>query len=125
MAIIDVYNKARNVTYVYDSVSYWDKELKQPRSKRKLIGKRDAEGNIIPTGKRGRKKAETEGQKKPSDSDTGYRSKYEQSLEIIAEKDAQILELKQNLAEAQRENRSLRRVIEQSRLLFKKALQEN
>ena len=41
MAIIDVYNKQRNVTYVYDSISYWDKSLKQPRSHRKLIGKRD------------------------------------------------------------------------------------
>ena len=41
MAIINLYNKKLNVTYVYDSVSYWDKDLKQPRSKRKLIGKRD------------------------------------------------------------------------------------
>ena len=36
MAIINLYNKKLNVTYVYDSVSYWDKDLKQPRSKRKL-----------------------------------------------------------------------------------------
>ena len=41
MAIINLYNKKLNVTYVYDSVSYWDKDLKQPHSKRKLIGKRD------------------------------------------------------------------------------------
>ena len=27
MAIVKVHNKARNVTYVYESVSYWDKEL--------------------------------------------------------------------------------------------------
>lgn len=31
MFIVKVYNKARNVTYVYESYSYWDKELKQPR----------------------------------------------------------------------------------------------
>ena len=54
MAQIDVYNRERGVIYVYESVSYWNKELKQPRSKRKLIGKRDAKGNIIPTGPRGR-----------------------------------------------------------------------
>ena len=41
MAIVKVHNKARNVTYVYESVSYWDKELKQPRSHRKLIGRID------------------------------------------------------------------------------------
>ena len=56
MAIINLYNKKLNVTYVYDSVSYWDKDLKQPRSKRKLIGKRDPVTNeIIPTSGRGRR----------------------------------------------------------------------
>lgn len=50
-----IYKKVKSgTTYVYDSVSYWDKELKQPRSKRKLIGKLDPDtGEIIPTGKRG------------------------------------------------------------------------
>ena len=43
MAIVKIYNKARGVTYVYESHSYWDKELKQPRSNRKLIGKVDPE----------------------------------------------------------------------------------
>ena len=37
MAIVKVHNKTRNITYVYESISYWDKELKQPRSRRKLI----------------------------------------------------------------------------------------
>ena len=45
-------------TYVYESESYWDKEKKQPRSRRRLIGKIDEEtGEIVPTsGKRGRKR---------------------------------------------------------------------
>lgn len=56
MAIIKKYNKDNNTTYVYDSVSYWDKEKQQPRSKRKLIGKIDPEtGEIVPTAGRGRK----------------------------------------------------------------------
>lgn len=43
---------------IYESESYWDKEKKQPRSRRKLIGKLDEEtGEIIPTGKSGRKKS--------------------------------------------------------------------
>ena len=54
MAIIKQLNKKNGITYVYDSVSYWDKEKKQPRSKRKLIGKIDPiTGDIVPTGKRG------------------------------------------------------------------------
>ena len=53
--VAKVYKKTKNgTTYVYDSVSYWDKDLKQPRSKRKLIGKLDPDtGEIIPTGKKG------------------------------------------------------------------------
>ena len=56
MAIIKKYNKANGTTYVYESVSYWDKEKQQPRSKRKLIGKIDPEtGEVVPTNGKGRK----------------------------------------------------------------------
>lgn len=44
MSIVKLKNKRSGVTYVYESESYWDKEKKQPRSKRILIGKLD-EGN--------------------------------------------------------------------------------
>ena len=58
MAIIKHLDKKYGVVYVYESVSYWDKEKKQPRSKRKLIGKIDpVTGEIVPTGKRGRPSA--------------------------------------------------------------------
>ena len=61
MSIIKHKDKRTGVTYVYESESYWDKEKKQPRSRRKLIGKLDEEtGEIIPTGKSGRKKSESE-----------------------------------------------------------------
>lgn len=59
MAIVKQYHKDTNTTYVYDSESYWDPEKKQSRSRRKVIGKIDPDtGEIIPTGKRGRKKNE-------------------------------------------------------------------
>lgn len=60
-SIIKKLNKKTGITYVYESESYWDKEKKQPRSKRKLIGKIDEEtGEIVPTnGRKGRKKKET------------------------------------------------------------------
>ena len=58
MAIIKQYHKDTDTTYVYDSQSYWDAEKGQSRSKRRLLGKLDPEtGEIVPTGKRGRKKA--------------------------------------------------------------------
>lgn len=56
MALIKQYHKDTDTTYVYESISYWDEEKKQSRSKRRVIGKLDPEtGEIIPTGKRGRK----------------------------------------------------------------------
>lgn len=59
MAIIKQYHKDTDTTYVYESISYWDEEKKQSRSKRRVIGKLDPEtGEIIPTGKRGRKPKE-------------------------------------------------------------------
>lgn len=46
-------SSSRGAKYAYESVSYWDKEKKQPRSKRKYIGRVDPEtGEIIPTGMR-------------------------------------------------------------------------
>lgn len=61
MAIIKQYHKDTDTTYVYESISYWDAEKGQSRSKRRVIGKIDSQtGEIIPTGKRGRtKKNET------------------------------------------------------------------
>lgn len=57
MAIIKQYHKDTDTTYVYESISYWDAEKGQSRSKRKVIGKVDpSTGEIVPTGKRGRKK---------------------------------------------------------------------
>ncbi len=56
MAIIKEYQKKTGTTYVFESISVWDKEKKQSRAKRRLIGKIDPKtGEIVPTGKRGRK----------------------------------------------------------------------
>ena len=41
-------DKKTGIKYAYESTSYWDKEKKQPRSKRKYLGKVDPEtGEII------------------------------------------------------------------------------
>lgn len=104
MAIINLYNKKLNVTYVYDSVSYWDKDLKQPRSKRKLIGKRDPVTNeIIPTSGRGRRNNTdaSASEKQSAHSDSSTELKYEKCLEAIREKDATIQEQKKQIADLQ------------------------
>ena len=55
MAMIKQFDKRSGITYVYESTSYWDREKKQPRSKRKLIGKLDpVTGEIVPTDGRGK-----------------------------------------------------------------------
>lgn len=86
MSLVKLKDKRSGTTYVYESESYWDKEKKQPRSRRKLIGKLDEEtGEIIPTGKSGRKKAaqkETEENSSPEP--------ITEHLRIIAEKEEQI-----------------------------------
>ena len=61
MARVNQLDKRSGITYVYDSISYWDKEKKQPRSKRTLIGRLDpVRGKIIPTDGRGRKRNQKE-----------------------------------------------------------------
>ncbi len=98
MAIIDSYNRKRGVIYVYDSFSYWDKELGQPRSKRRLLGRRDPDtSEVIPTRKRKEKPAVT-----LADSDSGpdYATLYRRSQENIRKKDALIQRLRRELAEA-------------------------
>lgn len=52
-------DKRSGITYAYESISYWDKDKKQSRSKRTLIGRVDNEtGKIVPTDGRGRRKKE-------------------------------------------------------------------
>jgi len=59
MATVNQFDKRSGITYVYESVSYWDKEKQQPRATRKLIGKRDAQtGEIVPTDGRGKRRHE-------------------------------------------------------------------
>lgn len=61
MAIVKQLDKRSGITYVYESVSYWDREKKQPRSKRTLIGRLDpATGEIVPTDGRGKRRAQKE-----------------------------------------------------------------
>lgn len=49
-SIVYQIDKKSGAKYAFESVSYWDKEKKQPRSKRKYLGKVDPDtGEIIPS----------------------------------------------------------------------------
>jgi transposase len=51
-AIVRQTNKTTGITYVYESISFWDKDKQQSRAKRVCIGKIDPEtGDIAPTRK--------------------------------------------------------------------------
>lgn len=56
-SIIKSLDKRSGITYVYESVAYWDKEEHQSRAHRVLIGKIDpATGEMIPTDGRGNRR---------------------------------------------------------------------
>ena len=82
MAIIKQDHKDTDTTYVYESTSYWDAEKKQSRSRRKCIGKVDPEtGEIVPTGRRGRKKKATESVSEENDHQLSVQ--YDQAIKEI------------------------------------------
>lgn len=59
MAMVKQLDKRSGITYVYESVSYWDKEKKQGRSKRTLVGRLDpVSGEIVPTDGRGKRRGQ-------------------------------------------------------------------
>lgn len=98
MSIIKHKDKRTGVTYVYESESYWDKEKKQPRSKRTLIGKLDDEtGEIVPTGKSGRKKSDKQ------DAAPSEVQPVSAQIELIKKKDEIIKELKAENAALRKE----------------------
>ena len=108
MAIIKQYHKDTDTTYVYESESYWDPELKQARSKRTCIGKLDpSTGEIIPTGKRGRKKS-SPAEITESDEYSKLLSRYEEAQKENKALTSRIRELEKELSDASKQIRSYR-----------------
>lgn len=74
MAIIYQHDKRSGITYAYESISFWDKEKKQSRAKRTLIGRVDSvSGEIVPTDGRCKK----DKVKKVTDDNPDYKVLYE------------------------------------------------
>ena len=108
MAIVYQRDKRSNVTYVYESQSFYSKEKKQSRSKRKLIGRLDPEsGQIIPT--RHRKSAssiDTEAQtSRKAETNADLKQQLNQAKKEISILRAQITDLNNRLLLSQIEIR--------------------
>ena len=90
-SIVYQIDKKTGAKYAFESVSYWDKNKKQPRSKRKYLGKVDPEtGEIIPS--RGRT---VHSEEKASEETTILPALYKE----IEERDRTIKELRRDLDE--------------------------
>ena len=95
MAIIHQHDKRSNITYAYESHSYWDKEKKMTRAKRTLIGRVDPDtGEIIPTDGRGRKGKE----KKGPDESLDYKDMYEKLEKQFSAQQLLIVALQKEIA---------------------------
>ena len=77
--------------HVYSSHKQWDKEAKKYKDIRKLIGKLDQEGNLVPTGRVGRRKKTVDDKPLPNAADSGnkfeelYYAEHKQLEETIRE----------------------------------------
>lgn len=111
MAIIKQYHKDTNTTYVYESISYWDAEKGQSRSKRKCIGKIDPEtGEMVPTGKRGKQKKE---KASCSAEENGkFRKLYEAEQEKAKVLSAENASLKNEMTALKKQNMKLLEAVE-------------
>ncbi len=100
MSIVKQKDKRSGITYVYESVSWYDKETKNARSKRHLIGRWDEEkGIVIPTDGRCRKdkavKPKQRDHEKPQNliTEGEYELLYKQAMERIRCLEEKIKEL--------------------------------
>ena len=91
MGIVYQHDNRSGITYAYESKSYWDKEKRQSRAKRTLIGRVDERtGGIVPTDGRVRKARE-----RAEESD--YKALYERAQERIAELESQLASLREGI----------------------------
>lgn len=115
MSIVKSYSKANDTTYVYEQDMKWNPVTKRPEGTRKLIGKIDpVTGEIVPTGKKGRKKKEkTESVQIPSDSELAKKNqKLQAQIDTLRE---QVTSLYAENSALKKENNVLKKKIDQIR----------
>jgi hypothetical protein len=103
MSIVYQTDKRSGITYAYESKAYWDKEKKQSRSKRTLIGRVDPKTGEI---------SETDGRCKKN---SPYQSVPLTEQDEITNRlrGMKISELKQEVLRLETENKELRKKLEE------------
>ena len=105
MAIVKQLNKKTGITYVYESRSYRDKETKQPRSERRLIGRiDDATGEIIPTRKKQKNVTTSDEETATVTTDQAGSTV---DLDLIREKEAIITEQRREISRLRKEKETV------------------
>ena len=108
-SIVYQIDKKTGAKYAFESVSYWDKDKKQPRSKRKYLGKVDPEtGNIIPS--RGKS---SHSEEKVRQDPVELRSLHNE----IKERDKTIEGLRKELGELKKQNEELLATVQQIKVM--------
>ena len=108
-SIVYQIDKKTGAKYAFESISYWDKDKKQPRSKRKYLGKVDPEtGEIIPS--RGRSSHSEE-------SNAPDRDELRALHDEIQKRDKTIEKLRRELDEVTAKNEELLTVVKQIRVM--------
>lgn len=103
-------NKKTGIKYAYESVSYWDKDKQQPRSKRRYLGRVDPEtGEIIRDRKSGKDSAGPSGKDRPDLS-----SLYDE----LREKDKIISDLTHEIEAANKKYEQLAETVRKMRLFI-------
>lgn len=104
-SVVFQHDKRSGITYAYESTSYYDKEKKQPRARRRLIGRVDpVSGQIVPTS--GRK-----GRPASSGPSAVLNEKYEQLRKECSDKDNQLSALNSEIFSLRKENRQLKELL--------------
>lgn len=110
MSLVKSKDNRTGITYVYESESYWDKEKKQPRAHRKLIGKIDPDtGEIVPTEGRGRKPGSRKKEASPAPADEAEKQPGQSPdwQAQLSEKDARIAQLLEENRQLKSENEAI------------------
>ena len=105
-------NPKTHVKYAYESVSYWDKDKKAPRSKRRYLGRVDPEtGEII----------ESRGNRKKQEAASGMEEtgqEISRLMEELGRKDAEIADLKEALQDLTSRHEETVRILREARRLL-------
>ena len=114
MSIVKSKDKRSGITYVYESESYWDKEKKQPRSRRHLVGRLDEEtGEVVPTDGRGKNRRNT---KNKDASDTTLLSSATE--EQLRARELEVKELRAEIAALKKERNRIKAQLQKMLSIF-------